>query len=110
MDQKKVKLIIKVYLSELRKRIRPEKVILFGSYAKGEAKKDSDIDLIVLSKDFAELSPNERFKLLYQARRHPLTRKQAMDIFGFTPEEFAHASPLTTIGEAKETGVVVFPE
>lgn len=110
MDQKKVKLIVKAYLSELRKKVEPEKVILFGSYAKKRATEDSDIDLVILSKDFTRLSIDERFKILYHARKHPLTRKCSMDIFGYTPEEFAQASPLTTLGEAKETGLTIFPK
>ena len=31
----------------------PTKVILFGSYARGDADEDSDLDLIVVEKDLA---------------------------------------------------------
>jgi uncharacterized protein len=31
----------------------PAKVILFGSYARGEANEDSDVDLLVLQNDFS---------------------------------------------------------
>lgn len=34
--------------------IKIEKVILFGSYAKGTQRKDSDIDLAIISPDFKE--------------------------------------------------------
>ncbi|MCL2158157.1 MAG: nucleotidyltransferase domain-containing protein [Oscillospiraceae bacterium] len=34
--------------------IKIEKVILFGSYAKGNYSKDSDIDLAIISPDFKE--------------------------------------------------------
>lgn len=107
MGIKKVKPVIEVYLAELKKRITPEKVILFGSYAKGEAGEESDIDLVVISSDFAKYAFPDRLDILYHARRHPLTRKVPMDIFGFTPEEYETASPLTTLGEVKETGVVI---
>ena len=30
------------------KEYRPEKIILFGSYAYGEARKDSDVDLLII--------------------------------------------------------------
>lgn len=108
MDIKKVKPIINFYLKELRKNIRPQKVIVFGSYAKGIATSDSDLDLVIISRDFAHRSFDERYSLLSQARLHPETRKIAMDIFGYTPEEFNSASPLTTLGEVKETGITVF--
>lgn len=103
----KIKPIIQAYLAELEKKIKPEKVILFGSYAKGKASGESDLDLVVISSDFAKYGFGDRLDILYHARRHPLTRKIAMDIFGFTPEEYEKASPLTTLGEVKETGVVV---
>ena len=38
-------------------RFRPEKIILFGSYARGEATEDSDVDLLVVSR-----SPGPRGK------------------------------------------------
>ncbi len=107
MDIKKIQPVIKVYLKELRKRIKPEKVILFGSFAQGRAHKDSDIDLVILSKDFKKMSFEKRLDLLIDARKHLLTRKFAMDIFGYTPEEFTNISFLTTLGEVKETGIEI---
>lgn len=109
MGLKKIKPIIDLYLKELKKSIKPQEVIVFGSFAKGRATSESDLDLVVISPDFAGCSFDERFSLLVKARLHPKTRKIAMDIFGYTPEEFAVASPLTTLGEVKETGVTIFP-
>jgi uncharacterized protein len=34
---------------KIKKEYRAEKVILFGSYAKGNASKDSDVDLLVIA-------------------------------------------------------------
>lgn len=62
---------------------------------------------MVISPDFKKLSNKERFSLLWDARSNPLTRKIDMDILGLTPQEFANASPLTTLGEVKKTGEVV---
>lgn len=107
MVGKKIKPIIKVYKTELAKKIRLSRLILFGSFAKGTASQDSDIDLVVISPDFNRMLPEARFNLLYHARRHPLTRHVSMDIFGFTPQEYENASVLTTLGEVKETGVEI---
>lgn len=107
MDIKKIQPVIDVYLKELKKKITPEKVILFGSYARGATSDDSDIDLVILSNDFKKMSFEKRLDLLINARKHSLTHKFAMDIFGYTPKEFAQASPLTTLGEIKETGIEV---
>lgn len=108
MGIKKIKPIINIYLKELEKKIKPERVIVFGSYAKGKATGESDLDLVVISSDFSRKSFDERFSLLAKARLHPELKKIAMDVFGYTPKEFEAASPLTTLGEVKETGITVF--
>lgn len=105
MDIRKIQPVLKVYLDELKKKIDLQKVILFGSYARGIANEDSDIDLVVLSDDFKKMPFDKRLDLLIDAREHPLTHKFAIDVFGYTPKEFAEASPLTTLGEIKEMGI-----
>lgn len=45
----------------------PAKVMLFGSYARGEAKEDSDVDLLVLEKNFVN-KDDEYFKLFTAVR------------------------------------------
>ena len=39
--------LLKAHLPEMRKRYPIEEIALFGSYARGEATEDSDIDLLV---------------------------------------------------------------
>jgi uncharacterized protein len=75
--------------SELKKQITcifkpfdPEKIILFGSHARGDDDEESDIDLIVVyrtNKGFLD-----RLKELYVAWNIP----KAVDILAYTPEEF----------------------
>lgn len=66
--------------------IRCEKVYLYGSYARGAAREGSDIDLIVVSHDWASLAHRERLELLGIAAARVLEPIQAQ---GFTPEEIA---------------------
>lgn len=35
------------YANEVAKRFHPERIILFGSYAEGQASDDSDVDLLI---------------------------------------------------------------
>ncbi len=45
---KEAQTIIQRMVEKLRKGYAPQKVILFGSYARGTARPDSDIDLLVI--------------------------------------------------------------
>ena len=65
-------------------RFKPKRIIAFGSYARGEHRNDSDLDLIVemeTDKPFYErgLAIAEMFR----------GRRWAMDLLVYTPEEFA---------------------
>ncbi len=68
MDKKTVLAI----LSDFKKAIesvgvRPQKMILFGSYAQGSQRPDSDIDVVIISDDFENKSYWERIDLLSAA-------------------------------------------
>lgn len=77
--------IIKQYTSKLADLgIGVERVILFGSYAKGHPREDSDIDLIVVSKDFEKMNIRERLEILGIASARIMQPIQAK---GYTPQE-----------------------
>jgi len=44
-------IIIDKVIALLREAARPRKIILFGSYGRGEARKESDVDLLVVETD-----------------------------------------------------------
>ena len=48
--------IINEYINDLSKEIEIDKVILFGSYAKGDTHKYSDVDLAIFSDYFKGMS------------------------------------------------------
>ncbi len=64
-----------------------ERILLFGSHARGEAREGSDIDLIVVSSDWAGYNRRERLELLGLAAVRIMESVQAQ---GFTPDEIAH--------------------
>ncbi|MFH1038720.1 MAG: nucleotidyltransferase domain-containing protein [PVC group bacterium] len=47
MNDKEIRRCLKKIAERLKKDYHAEKVILFGSYAQGEATRDSDIDILV---------------------------------------------------------------
>jgi predicted nucleotidyltransferase len=48
----KITTIINNYIADVRKSIHVDKVILYGSYAKGSFRQDSDVDLAIFSENF----------------------------------------------------------
>jgi len=63
-----------------------ERILLFGSYASGQAREDSDVDLVVISADWEGLCERERLEVLGVAAARILQPIQAQ---GFTPEELS---------------------
>lgn len=66
--------------------IHAEQVLLYGSQASGVAREGSDIDLIVISKNWENLNQRERLELLGIAAARILEPVQAQ---GFTPTEIS---------------------
>jgi predicted nucleotidyltransferase len=64
--------------------IHPERILLYGSQATGTAREGSDIDLIVISRDWKKYNYRERLELLGVASARILEPVQAQ---GFTPHE-----------------------
>src|SRR5439155_11468409 len=84
---------------------RPERVILFGSRARGEATRDSDIDLLVIVDDN---TPPE--KLHWQDGFGAYRSKRDADIFPIRAKDFERdrAVANTLAAEADIDGIVVY--
>jgi len=82
---------LKDRISESLRPLRPEKVILFGSWAYGQAAKDSDIDLIVvLDKKEAPKTYRDKMvnRLLVRRALDELNRDYALDLLVYTSSEW----------------------
>lgn len=75
--------------------IRVEKIILFGSYATGTNREGSDIDVVVVSKDFIDKDYWERTEVLSSAIYQVF---EPIEAVGVTPEEW----------ERGESGIVEY--
>lgn len=85
----------------------PQKVILFGSYARGEAEEDSDIDLLII-KD-TEKPPLERWQEVKRLLRD-CSRRASVSPLVYTSEEIAHRLSVKDffIEEVLEEGIVLY--
>jgi HEPN domain-containing protein len=85
---------------------RPQRIILFGSTARGEAGRDSDIDLLVIVGDD---TPAEKLTLgaRFEARR---SYREAADIFPMPAATFERNRTIvgTLAAEADADGIVVY--
>ena len=67
------------------KKIKIDKIILFGSYSKGNFNEGSDIDIVLISDDFASMGYWERIDFLTDAIYEVY---EPIEAFLFTPGEW----------------------
>jgi predicted nucleotidyltransferase len=76
--------LLQTIVSRIAEAIRPQRIILFGSWARDEYGPHSDVDLLVIQE--SDLPRPQRYA---QVRRLFWGMKLPMDILVYTPEEFA---------------------
>ena len=90
---------IKKYLEILQNHdYRIKKTFLYGSYAKGNYRKDSDIDILIISDDFTGNRFKDSLKLLKLCR----DLDSRIEPMPYRPEDFNDSDPLVI--EVKATG------
>lgn len=82
-----------------------EQVILVGSWARGEAREDSDVDLVVIG-----LPDGSRAQRRLAIRRHVGEFPRGIDIHVYTPQEARHesSSGASFLGHVLSEGVVLY--
>ncbi|MEW6418828.1 MAG: nucleotidyltransferase domain-containing protein [Nitrospirota bacterium] len=93
---------VRRYIDELEKnQIHIQEAVIFGSYAKGIARPESDIDVALISDAFT----GDRFE--DRRRIVPLRRKidSRIEPIPFKPEDFNNGG--TLVDEIKGTGVII---
>ena len=98
--QKEVKNIIQ----QIQEKYKPEKIILFGSFAYGRPKENSDVDLVVIKKT------KERFTQRLMRMAGMVNSFLGADILVYTPKEWQEALEEENyfIKEIAEKGKVVY--
>jgi len=95
-------------LQEIVRRIaevaQPEKIILFGSAARGEAGPDSDLDLLVV------IDTPHRRRLAQMIYKNLIGLRQSIDVVVVTPEDIRRYmdSPALIIQPALREGRIVY--
>jgi len=88
--------------------ITPERIVLFGSYVKGGFGQESDMDLIIVSKDFRNRGVFERVEMTGGIGRELVRRFMLpFDLIYYSDEEWEN-SDFLLINEARRKGRVIY--
>lgn len=102
MDKERAEILMR--LKNFLKNRGVERAILFGSFARGEAKEDSDLDLILVSREFEGKSALKRAVPFYinWDLGYPV------DFICYTPGEFEDLKKkVSLVREALEEGIEI---
>jgi len=106
--QSQVKRIIRDLVASLkRKGIKVNKLILYGSYANGKPRTDSDIDIAIISSSFNNKNMLKRQELLGEAI---FGIGEPVEAIGYSYKEFAKRSRLSFLFDIASNGKVVYQE
>jgi predicted nucleotidyltransferase len=84
----------------------PQRVILFGSYARGEQDRYSDVDIVIIKET------RQRFLERLRAVYEHVCPDYALDVLVYTPEEFARMVDQgnSLIERVQKEGVVLYEQ
>lgn len=89
------------------KGLKFERIILFGSHAKGVATEESDIDIVVVSEEFSRKNIFRRAKITREAEIRTIKKFMVpLDIITMSPEEYDNKTSL--IAKYAHEGQVVY--
>lgn len=97
--------VIRRTIEHLQRRVRVLQAVLFGSHARGEADAWSDVDLAVISQDFARMSHRDVMNLLVET---VLATDSSVEIRPYTPRDLREARPTNFLGHILAEGKVVY--
>jgi predicted nucleotidyltransferase len=94
--------VIKEFINALKREgINIDRVILFGSYAKGNVRPDSDIDIAVISKDFGKDRVEEGMSLFRIAGKID----PRLEPIPFSTKAYENDTWIPLIYEIKQKGI-----
>ena len=98
-----VKEIIKQYKDTLLEcGIKVERIILYGSFAQGDLRENSDIDLVVVSDNFQKMNLREGLEVLGIGAAKIMKPIEAK---GYTAKEIKSAPKISFLSEILKSGI-----
>lgn len=104
LENRKVISFLKQFKKNLQKKYKIQKAILFGSRARGDWLLTSDIDIILVSDDFASIPFRRRMADVLQYWNEDID----IEILCYTPAEFKRKKKeIGVVRQAVKEGVVI---
>ena len=104
MGRNSVIKVINDFIKKLSRDFTLQGVIMFGSQARGDANARSDVDLIIVSKDFKKLKSYERSARMYDYWDVLIP----VDFICYTPDEFKKLrNRISLVSEALREGIKI---
>ena len=102
----KLKRIIEKHFKS--RKLKLDKIVLFGSYAEGKQNADSDVDILLISRSFRDKNYDSRFIPILDLNKE-LVRNldKPVDLLYYSDEEWENDQSLI-IREAKRHGKVIY--
>jgi|SRR3989338_198019 len=103
MDKKTDKKV-ESFVKKIKSEFNLDKVIFFGSRAKGTFKRNSDYDFILVSKDFKGEKFTDRISKIYPYWKY----NESIEPLCYTPQEFNKLkNQITIVREAVKEGIEI---
>ena len=100
-----IRRILRDFIRAVEPAIAVERVVLYGSYVRGEANEWSDIDVAVISSSFNNLPQTRVIDML--ARKIIRCDSRLMPV-AYTPAQFDNSPPYAFAAEIRRTGKVIY--
>ncbi len=98
---KKVRNIVKEYVSELKIDIDISHVVVFGSQVNGKASKRSDIDVAIVSNFF----DSNKYNYSYLFQKLWKVKNSNIDPVGYSLKEYRAKTPSPLLSEIRQNGL-----
>ncbi len=101
-----IKKLARTLAAELeRNKIKVAKIILYGSYARGNPRDHSDIDIAIISPSFK----GKRLLIIQEMLSKALSDYlSVVEPIGYSSADFRAAAPETLLGEIKKSGKILY--